>query len=336
VRGTGPAEAGEDPLALYRDRIMYALAIAANVFLLPFSINAFVQGNPALGVGILCGVLVLGVDALAIYLKKPPPIPMILLLVPMMAATAISLKIQGFFGALWCYPTVLLFTFALTRRMANVCSVLLLLGVSSLVYYYIGLAYTIRFFMTLTLTIILANIVLSIIGDLHRRLMAQTIVDPLTGAFNRRHMERCVDEAIERQQRSSASASVLLIDIDHFKRINDQLGHAAGDGVLKAIVSLIRKRARKLDLLFRIGGEEFMLLLPDTREADAAAVAEQLCRSIADSALPGSQRVTASIGVSELHPGESLDSWMKRADDAMYAAKEAGRDRVVRANALAS
>jgi diguanylate cyclase (GGDEF)-like protein len=335
VHGTGPVEAGEDPLVLYRERIMYFIAIAAVVFLLPFSINAFVQGHSAMGAGIVCGVLVLGINALAIYLKKSPPIPMILLLVPMVAATAISLKVQGFFGALWCYPTVLLFTFALSRRMANVCSVLLLLSITSLVYYYIGLAYTIRFFVTLTLTIILANIVLSIIGDLHRRLMDQAIVDPLTGAFNRRHMERCVDDVIERQRRSSAPAVVLLIDIDHFKRINDQLGHAKGDSVLKAIVSLIRKRARKLDLLFRIGGEEFMLLLPDTREADAAAVAEQLRAAIAESALLEGRPVTASIGVSELHPGESLDSWMKRADDAMYAAKKAGRDRVVRASVSA-
>jgi diguanylate cyclase (GGDEF)-like protein len=334
VRGASPVEAGDDPLALYRDRIMYTLAIAAVVFLVPFSVNAFVQGNPGLGVGILCGVLVLGVDAVAIYLEKSPPIPMILLLVPMTIATGISLKVQGFWGALWCYPTVLLFTFALTRRMANVCSVLLLLGISSLVYYYIGLAYTIRFFMTLTLTIILANIVLSIIGDLHRRLMAQATVDPLTGAFNRRHMERCVGEAIERQRRTTAPASVLLIDIDHFKRINDQLGHAKGDSVLTAIVSLIRKRARKLDLLFRIGGEEFMLLLPDTREGDADALAGQLCASIAGSPLLEGQQVTASIGVSELRAAESLDSWMKRADDAMYAAKKAGRNRVVCAGAI--
>ncbi len=313
---------------------MYTLAIAAVVFLVPFSVNAFVQGNPGLGVGILCGVLVLGIDALAIYLKRSPPIPMILLLVPMTIATGISLKVQGFWGALWSYPTVLLFTFALTRRMANVCSVLLLLGISSLVYYYIGLAYTIRFFMTLTLTIILANIVLSIIGDLHRRLMAQATVDPLTGAFNRRHMERCASEAIERQRRTTASSSVLLIDIDHFKRINDQLGHAKGDSVLTAIVALIRKRARKLDLLFRIGGEEFMLLLPDTREADADALAGQLCASIAGSPLLEGQQVTASIGVSELRAAESLDSWMKRADDAMYAAKKAGRNRVVCAGAI--
>src|SRR5258706_499510 len=313
---------------------MYTLAIAAVVFLVPFSINAFVQGNPGLGVGILCGVVILGVDAVAIYLKKSPPIPMILLLVPMTVATGISLKVQGFFGALWCYPTVLLFTFALTRRMANVCSVLLLLGISSLVYHYIGLAYTIRFSMTLTLTIILANIVLNIITDLHRRLVAQAIVDPLTGAFNRRHMDRCASEAIERQRRTTASSSVLLIDIDHFKRINDQLGHAKGDSVLTAIVALIRKRARKLDLLFRIGGEEFMLLLPDTREADADALAGQRRAPLARSPPPGGQEGPAATRARRLCAAESLDSWMKRADDAMYAAKKAGRNRVGCAGAI--
>jgi diguanylate cyclase (GGDEF)-like protein len=329
MEGTRPVEAGEDPLAPYRERIMYGLASAVVVCLLPFSVNAFVQGNPALGLGILSAVLILGIDAFAIYLNKSPPIPLILLLVPITAGTAISLNVQGFFGALWCYPTVLLFTFALSRRMANAGSILLLLIISALVYRYIGLAYTIRFFATLTLTIILANIVLSIIVDLHRRLIDQAIVDPLTGVFNRRHMERCLEDAIERQRRSSAPASMLLIDVDHFKGINDRFGHAKGDGVLKEIASLVAKRSRKLDLLFRIGGEEFMLLLPDTREAAAAVVAEQLRASIAESPLLDGRQLTVSIGVGELQPGESLDAWMKHADDALYAAKKAGRNRVV-------
>ncbi len=99
--------------------------------------------------------------------------------------------------------------------------------------------------------------------------------------------------------------------------------------MLKGIVSLVGKRSRKLDLLFRIGGEEFMLLLPDTQEAAAAVVAEQLRASIAESPLLDGRQVTVSAGVSELQPGESLDSWMKHADDALYAAKKAGRNRVV-------
>src|SRR5216684_715208 len=329
MEGTKPIETGEDPLAPYRERIMYGLASAVVVCLLPFAVNAFVQGNPALGAGIVCAVLVLGIDAFAIYLKKPPPIPLILLLVPIVAGTAISLKTQGFFGALWCYPAVLLFSFALSRRVANAGSILLLLIISALVYHYIGLAFTIRFFVTLTLTIILANIVVSIVVDLHRRLLDQALVDPLTGIFNRRHMERCLSDAIERKRRNSAPASLLLIDVDRFKRINDQFGHAKGDAVLKGIVSLVANRSRKLDLLFRIGGEEFMLLLPDTQEAAAALVAEQLRGSVAESPLLDDRRLTVSIGVGELQPGESLDAWMKHADDALYAAKKAGRNRVV-------
>jgi diguanylate cyclase (GGDEF)-like protein len=329
MEGPSPAETGEDPLDPYRGRILYGLASAAAVCLLPFSINAFVQGNLGLGAGILSAFLVLGIDALFIYLKKSPPIPLILLLVPIAAGTAVSLKVQGFFGALWAYPTVLLFTFGLSRRMANVGNILLLLMISALVYYYIDLAFTIRFFVTLTLTIVLANIVLSIIVDLHRRLLDQAILDPLTGVFNRRHMERCLSDAIERQRRSSAPTSLLLIDVDRFKSINDRFGHAAGDSVLKEIVSLVAKRSRKLDLLFRIGGEEFMLLLPDTQEPAATVVAEQLRASVAELPPLDGLQVTVSIGISELRPGESRDTWMKHADDALYAAKKAGRNRVV-------
>src|SRR3979409_1711407 len=105
MEGTGPVEAGEDPLPPYRGRILYGLASAAAVCLLPFSVNAFVQGNPGLGWGILAAFLVLGIDALAIYLKKSPPIPLILLLVPIAAGTAVSLKGQGFFGAPRAPPT---------------------------------------------------------------------------------------------------------------------------------------------------------------------------------------------------------------------------------------
>jgi diguanylate cyclase (GGDEF)-like protein len=329
MEGPNPVETGEDPLDPYRGRILYGLASAAAVCLLPFSVNAFVQGNPGLGAGILGAFLVLGIDALAIYLKKSPPIPLILLLVPIAVGTAVSLKVQGFFGALWAYPTVLLFTFGLSRRMANVGNILLLLMISALVYYYIDLAFTIRFFVTLTLTIVLATIVLSIIVDLHRRLLDQAILDPLTGVFNRRHMERCLSDAIERQRRSSTPTSLLLIDVDRFKSINDRFGHAAGDNVLKEIVSLVAKRSRKLDLLFRIGGEEFMLLLPDTQEPAAAVVAEQLRASVAELPPLDGLQVTVSIGISELRPGESRDSWMKHADDALYAAKKAGRNRVV-------
>src|SRR5258708_15639710 len=113
MEGTKPIETGEDPLAPYRERIMYGLASAVVVCLLPFAVNAFVQGNPALGAGIVCAVLVLGIDAFAIYLKKPPPIPLILLLVPIVAGTAGFLQTHGVFCAPWGYLPALPVPFSL-------------------------------------------------------------------------------------------------------------------------------------------------------------------------------------------------------------------------------
>jgi diguanylate cyclase (GGDEF)-like protein len=312
-----------DPLAPYRQRIMYGLSAAAVVLLLPFSVNAYIQGNVGLGTGILCALLILAIDALAIYLERRPPIPLILLLVPITVGMAISLKVQGFFGALWSYPAVLLFTFALSRRMANLCNVLLLSIISGLVYYYIGLDYTIRFFATLTLTILLANIILSIVVDLHRRLIDQASVDPLTGAFNRRHMERSLADAIERQRRTSAPASLLLIDIDHFKQVNDTRGHLGGDRLLEQLGAHLRAGLRDLDSVARYGGDEFLVRI-HARDGDAVAIA----RRILDTWIELGDVPAFSVGIATHRRGIEPQSTFADADRALYVSKNEGRARI--------
>src|SRR5215813_12677786 len=274
------ARGAEDALSVHRERVMYPIAVVGIVFLLPFAINDFLKERYAIAIGIVSVVLLLAINALALRNKKSPPIPLALLLVPMVAAMTISLKSQGVIGAFWCYPTVLFFYFVLSGGLANLCSLALLLVATTMVYRYIGVSVTIRFFITLTMTIVIINIILNIIGDLQRRLLDQAITDPLTGAFNRRHMESCLGDAIERNRRTGSPASVLLIDVDHFKSINDRFGHEAGDNVLKRIVALISKRSRRLDLLFRMGGEEFLLFLSDTRSLDAMKLAEHLRGSV--------------------------------------------------------
>jgi len=104
-----------------------------------------------------------------------------------------------------------------------------------------------------------------------RALEEQTITDPLTGAFNRRHMHTTLAAAVERRRRSGDRASLLMLDIDRFKDINDALGHAEGDRVLKCLVALVGQRLRKVDALFRAGGEEFILLLSGTGFTDAVS-----------------------------------------------------------------
>src|SRR4030095_11371451 len=123
---------------------------------------------------------------------------------------------------------------------------------------------------------------------------------PLTGAFNRRHLDACLRTAIERRARFGESACLVMFDVDRLKDIHDRLGHTTGDAVLKVLVLPPRQRARTLDLLFRTGGEEFVLLLSGTRLNAALAAAEQLRAFVAASRLIDGNTISISLGVTEI------------------------------------
>lgn len=322
-------ESGRDILAAYRERIVRLMAIAGVIFLAPFAVNDLVQGRYLLGGAILMVVLILGVDAIAIQKKKRAPLPFGLLLIPMAASIVLSLKEQGFYGALWTYPAVLFCYFVLPRRAANVGSLTLSVLAAGVAYIYVGPEITARFVVTLALTVVIINIILNIIGQLQQELVGQALTDPLTGAYNRRQMDISLTEAIERNRRTGAPVSILALDIDHFKRVNDDFGHHVGDKVLKGMVSLIKNRSRKLDRLFRMGGEEFLLLLPDTRANAAVKQAEALRKLMSETALIEQRPVTISIGVAEYWSEQTQEEWMQTADDALYQAKNQGRNMVV-------
>jgi diguanylate cyclase (GGDEF)-like protein len=153
--------------------------------------------------------------------------------------------------------------------------------------------------------------------------------DPLTGAPNRRAMTRELHIAAEGFRRHRVPVGLLVMDLDHFKRINDELGHEAGDSVLVDFARLVQSRCRAGDRLFRYGGEEFVLLLPGTDAEALRPLADELRRAIASSLRSGVRPVTVSVGGAVLQPGEDNAHWLARADAAMYQAKHDGRDRVV-------
>ncbi len=171
----------------------------------------------------------------------------------------------------------------------------------------------------------------------HERLRWYGLTDPLTGIANRRFFERRLGEEVERWLRRREPLAYMLVDIDHFKRVNDSYGHQVGDQVLQQVAELLGRDLRGVDLLARFGGEEFMLLLPNTTRAQATAIAERLCRNVERHPFVASGvqnlTVTVSIGVACLEnepadlpaPGARL---FKQADAALYAAKQAGRNRV--------
>ncbi len=167
---------------------------------------------------------------------------------------------------------------------------------------------------------------------LHLQQMEQlAYLDGLTGAFNRRVFERRIEEEIDRANRYSTALSVLMVDVDHFKAVNDEFGHLLGDEVLRQISRLFAQVLRKSDVVCRYGGDEFAILLPETVGQSALRAAEKLRQTIAEFEFPGvPRRITISAGISEYpRNGDSRDSLVQAADDCLYAAKQAGRNRVV-------
>jgi two-component system, cell cycle response regulator len=161
------------------------------------------------------------------------------------------------------------------------------------------------------------------------------ITDPLTGLNNRRYMESHLATLVEQATARGKPLTVLVLDIDYFKAINDTHGHDAGDDVLREFALRVKKSIRGIDLACRYGGEEFVIVMPETDMAVAAMVAERLRRRIASEAFSISQatrsvEVTISVGLAALSaPNDTAANVLKRADKALYRAKRDGRNRVV-------
>ena len=166
----------------------------------------------------------------------------------------------------------------------------------------------------------------------NRDLAAKVRIDPLTGAYNRVALEERLAEEVARFQRYQRPFCILLIDLDHFKRINDSYGHPVGDTCLREVVSRLKQRLRASDLLARYGGEEFVVVLPETSIKDAWLAAEQLRKAIAETefTLRGKRLpLTVSVGLSQaLAADQGYLPLLSRADEAMYAAKRGGRNQV--------
>jgi diguanylate cyclase (GGDEF)-like protein/PAS domain S-box-containing protein len=167
-------------------------------------------------------------------------------------------------------------------------------------------------------------------AETRARLVEQATTDALTGLVNHATFHVALSDAVAQAARERRPLALAVIDIDRFKALNDSLGHRAGDVALAAIGDLLRRHARRGDVVGRTGGEELAWLMPETALEGGRAAAERLRAAIAEAPVGGSQGVTASIGVTELRPADAdADEVFRRADAALYDAKETGRDRVV-------
>ena len=159
--------------------------------------------------------------------------------------------------------------------------------------------------------------------------LEQTITDPLTQIYNRKHFFDELQREIDRSVRTGEKLSILLFDIDDFKKINDEYGHYSGDQALVSITSTIKRTIRPYDTFARLGGEEFGVILPNLDQNEAFDIAERIRIGVEESRLNRKIPVTISIGLTEYLDHDSPDDMYKRTDDAMYEAKRCGKNQVV-------
>lgn len=243
--------------------------------------------------------------------------------------TLLSTLLLGDTGLYWVFVSISV-NFFLTQStwFATASNVLMLLTVILLSQGFTNQVNLWTFLSTGTMLTLLSAIVSRQNRLQQQRLQHLSITDPLTGAYNRRNMEQELQLSVEEFRRTGTTMCLLLFDLDHFKAINDKYGHDKGDDVLVTFSELVSANTRKVDRFFRLGGEEFLMLLKGAALDQAIAIAEKIRTATESSPALPLVRVTVSIGVAALGPDDSWEQWLAHADAAMYKAKQSGRNRV--------
>ncbi len=319
------------PAHTFLHKSSLGLAAASWVILPPFVINNFIKGQTLLGIGTLAILMILAFHAWTILRhNRYYPLLILLSLIPaILCLLGLSLRNQGLIGILWCYPAVISLYFTLPETKAWIANAVLLVFTLPSAWQSFERPLATRMTVTLLLVSCLSAIFIRVITEQQQKLQAQAVTDPLTGVFNRMLLQESLDQAIHQNNRARLPMSLIAFDLDHFKKINDTLGHDAGDAILQGVGDLLKQRCRSVDKVFRLGGEEFLVLLYNTDTENSRTLAEELRESIASLAsFPGCP-ITVSVGVATLHNGETRREWMKRSDEKLYQAKLGGRNRVV-------
>jgi diguanylate cyclase (GGDEF)-like protein len=300
----------------------------------PYAAYRLLHGNYL--VGIADSVIVLSTLTAVVYAwrtndtEKPG---LYLSAVFSIGATLIAINL-GVNGLFWIYPLILFNFFMVTPGKAIAATLLVLAALVGHALWVPGSVFEshyqmISFLVTNAMAGILTFIFAYRTRTQREQLQILAIQDPLTGARNRRAMNEELKIAVSSKRRSARLYGVLAMDLDHFKQINDRHGHHAGDLVLVEFVQLIKSSSRKEDRLFRFGGEEFLLLLPDCDARGLEAAASHLLQTVRDNLRGPGGAVTVSIGGALLRDDEPWSQWLQRADQCLYQAKSAGRNRSI-------
>ncbi len=310
-----------------RDAYRYILLLLAAV-LVPVTLHNLYGGEPLPSAAGLILTLVIIANIWLLSRHRDPFLTPPLVLLMSMALVLLLVVAGQEYSIYWLYPLLVALPVLLHSRWSVWVGMACGLIVVPLVFAQFRMGAAIVISISMVLTWLVSTWLVFAVSEQSRHLRNMAVTDPLTGAYNRRYFELQASHARKSWLRSDRRTTLLLIDIDFFKRINDRFGHAAGDTAIRGLVEVISGRIRSVDILCRFGGEEFVLLLSDTGTAAGIQVAEELRHLVEQARILPEGNMTVSIGVCDVSAGDSLDHWLNLADAALYLAKRNGRNRV--------
>jgi len=313
--------------------ILITLSLGGSVSIIPFAIFRMLNGEwlvAAADSAMVVGMFVLGVY---VYISRQLQFASMALAILAVSGVVSVIHLKGFALLYWVYPTMVGVFYILAPSTAFIITSIGVIALVPALIRDMDIVAFIAALMTLVVINIFAYVFASKMHEQSKQLSLLIRKDPLTGVGNRRALEEKLDEYTASQQRTQMVASLIMIDLDYFKNINDVYGHIVGDQVLIKLTEIINSRIRISDNLYRFGGEEFVIIAVGTPASSAETLAEDL-RNMIESANFLPDPVTISLGVAEYQKEETSESWIHRCDTALYEAKSLGRNRVCLADEL--
>jgi diguanylate cyclase (GGDEF)-like protein len=279
--------------------------------------------------GIVC---IMSLLFLLVYVSRRTRTAGVIMALAFIAAGLMTALLLGVNQVYWAYPALVVSFFMLDTRQASILSGGFVCCFLAILWDDVRAIDLATICLTLITTILLAYAFALTARRQHTALRRMANADPLTGAGNRRAQNQKLDSVNAIFRRTARPASALILDVDYFKKVNDTHGHVIGDQILVDIADLVRRHTRATETLYRYGGEEFVVIAEQTGLQAAANLAEKLREMVDRKNFSSGVRLTVSIGVAEVHPGEGRQGWLNRADTALFEAKTTGRNRVVLAD----
>jgi len=314
-----------------QSKILLVLSLGTAIGILPFTIFRLLQHDWY--VAILDMVVLTGMSAIFVYVYITDNIKnasLVLILVALVG-NVVSFYLKGISQVTWIYPAMLSAYYIMSPKKGMYVNLIML------TFYIPKLITTLEVINVATIlsTIIITNIIAFVFASELRKqavvLKDLASVDYLTGTGNRRALDEKLEQLHKTLKNHDKTASLVLLDLDHFKKVNDSYGHIMGDEVLIKLSKLLIKYYDDYGVVFRYGGEEFLIVCPDKNKNDVSTMADELRKIIKKEIIVNNNGQTISIGVAEYVKEENIDNWIHRVDLALYQAKNEGRNRLVKA-----